>query len=125
MKKYLMMGLAALAIASCTKNDFEVTTADQIREAQYQQAFENQFGTINSNVNWGFENQTKVTFDSEGKFAGFTRGVSANGNEWGLYVDVPQPLTEAQKEVVTNWFKKNKKPQGIALNWSDFFVVHK
>ena len=130
MKKYLMTGIAALAITaaftSCSHNDdIEVYTQEQIANAKYQQAFESVFGSVNPNVNWGFENQTVYTFDAEGKFTGtrgFTRGVNANGNEWGLYVEVPQPLTEDQKNIVRDWFKENKNPQGVAVNWSDFFV---
>ncbi len=126
MKKYLMLGIAAVAMGaaftSCNKNDFEATSREQIKEAQYAKAFEQTFGQINPNVNWGFENQTKVTFNSEGKFTGITRGVDANGNEWGLYVSVPEPLTEDQKDVVTRWFQANKNPKGVAVNWSDFFV---
>lgn len=119
MKKLFLMGFVALAFASCV-SDKEVTV--QTQEQKYQAAFENFIGgQVNPNVNWGFENQQVATFDAEGKFAGM-RGVNANGNEWGLYVEVPQPLTEAQKKVVTDWFKANKNPEGIAINWSDFFV---
>ena len=125
MKKYLMIGFAALAFAACSNNDDSVY--DPNRSAQgdkYASAFMKEFGVdkIASNVNWGFDTPQKANFDNEVKFTGFTRGVNANGNEWGLYVEVPQPLTEDQKTVVTNWFKANKNPQGVAVNWSDFFV---
>ena len=129
MKKYLMTGVAALAMCagftSCSHDDdIEVYTQEQITNAKYKQAFETAFGTVNPNVNWGFDNQTVYTFDAEGKFTGTrgTRGVNANGNEWGLYVEVPQPLTDNQKNVVRDWFKANQNPQGVAVNWSDFFV---
>ena len=123
MKKYLMIGFAALAFAACSSNSDDVF--DPSRSSQgdkYASAFIKEFGEINSSVNWGFDTPQKANFDNEGKFTGFTRGVNANGNEWGLYVEVPQPLTEDQKTVVTNWFKANKNPQGVAVNWSDFFV---
>ena len=63
MKKYLMTGMAALAISaaftSCSHDDdIEVYTQEQIANAKYQQAFESVFGSVNPNVNWGFENQT-------------------------------------------------------------------
>lgn len=119
MKKYLMMGLATLAFAACV-SDKEVTV--QTQEEKYEKAFEQLVGgPVNANVNWGFDAQQVATFDAEGKYTGM-RGVDANGNEWGLYVDVPQPLTQAQKDVVTNWFKTHENPEGVAVNWSDFFV---
>jgi len=119
MKKYLMMGLATLAFAACV-SDKEVTV--QTQEEKYEKAFEQLVGgPVNANVNWGFDAQQVATFDADGKYTGM-RGVNANGNEWGIYVDVPQPLTQAQKDVVTNWFKTHENPDGVAVNWSDFFV---
>lgn len=119
MKKLFLMGFVALGFASCV-SDKEVST--QTQDQKYQAAFENLVGgKINANVNWGFNDQQVVTFDSEGKFAGM-RGVNADGNQWGMYVEVPQPLSQDQKDVVTKWFKDNKNPEGVAVNWSDFFV---
>lgn len=119
MKKLFLMGFVALGLASCV-SDKEVTP--QTQAEKYEAAFENFVGgTVNANVNWGFNNQQVVTFNSEGEYVGM-RGVDANGNGWGLYVDVPQPLTEAQKQVVTEWFQSNRNPEGVAVNWSEFFV---
>lgn len=119
MKKLFLMGFVALGFASCV-SDKEVNT--QTQDQKYQAAFENLVGgKINASVNWGFNDQQVVTFDSEGKFAGM-RGVNADGNQWGMYVEVPQPLSQDQKDVVTKWFKDNKNPEGVAVNWSDFFV---
>ncbi len=119
MKKLFLMGFVALAFASCV-SDKDVTP--QTQDQKYQAAFEELVGgKVNANVNWGFNDQQVVTFDADGKFVGM-RGVDANGNEWGLYVDVPQPLTDAQKQVVTEWFQNHQNPEGVAVNWSDFFV---
>ena len=119
MKKLFLMGFVTLAFASCV-SDKEV--APQTQDQKYQAAFENLVGgQVNANVNWGFDAQQVVTFDEEGKYTGM-RAVDANGNGWGLYVEVPQPLTDAQKQVVTEWFQSHNNPDGVALNWSDFFV---
>jgi hypothetical protein len=119
MKKYLLMGFVALAFTACV-SDKEVTP--QTQGEKYEKAFEQLIGgAVNANVNWGFDAQQVATFDADGKYTGM-RGVDANGNEWGLYVDVPQPLTEAQKDKVTRWFKAHNNPEGVAINWSDFFV---
>jgi len=119
MKKLFLMGFVALGLASCV-SDKEV--APQTQDQKYEKAFEALVGgQVNPNVNWGFNDQQVATFDADGKFIGM-RGVNANGNEWGLYVEVPQPLTQDQKDIVTEWFKSHENPEGVAVNWSDFFV---
>lgn len=68
MKKYLMLGVAALALASCNKTEFEPYTPEQIVEAKYNQAFIQTFGQPAANHTWGF---------------GTTRAaINVNGNMW-------------------------------------------
>ena len=117
MKKILFVGITALAMASCTHDDY----APVSKQEQYQAVFEKEFGAVNPNVNWGFTPQQVFTFDKDGKLIG-TRGANTNANEWGGYVEVPDTLTEAQIATVTSWFESHPNPQGIAVNWSDFFV---
>ena len=120
MKKLFLMGFVALGLASCV-SDKEV--APQTQGQKYAAAFENFVGgKVNPNVNWGFNDQTPLQFDADGKLIGGVRGNNANGNEWGGYVEVPEPLTTAQKEVVRDWFQTHRYVKGIAVNWSDFFV---
>jgi hypothetical protein len=119
MKKLFLMGFVALGLASCV-SDKEV--APQTQDQKYAAAFENLVGgKVGANINWGFNDQQVATFDADGKYTGM-RGVDANGNGWGLYVEVPQPLTQDQKDIVTEWFKSHENPKGVAVNWSDFFV---
>ena len=119
MKKLFLMGFVALGLASCV-SDKEV--APQTQDQKYAAAFENLVGgKINASVNWGFNDQQVVTFDSEGKFAGM-RGVYPNANEYGMYINVPTEMTQAQKDKVTKYFTEVNKPAGISVNWSDFFV---
>ena len=117
MKKILFVGITALAMASCTHDDY----APVSKQEQYQAVFEKEFGAVNPNVNWGFTPQQVFTFDKDGKLIG-TRGANPNSNEWVNYVTVPTKLTDAQKDVVRRWFQNNKNPKGIKVNWSDFFV---
>ena len=117
MKKILFVGITALAMASCTHDDY----APVSKQEQYQAVFEKEFGTVNPNVNWGFTPQQVFTFDKDGKLIG-TRGANPNSNEWANYLIVPTRLTDAQKEVVRKWFQTHKNPQGQKVNWSDFFV---
>ena len=120
MKKLFLMGFVALGLASCV-SDKEV--APQTQDQKYAAAFESFVGgKINPNVNWGFNDQTPLQFDADGNLIGGLRGVNSNGNMWGDYVEVPEPLTTAQKEVVRDWFQTHRYVEGIAVNWSDFFV---
>lgn len=55
MKKYLMMAVAGLAIASCSKMDDYATSPAEIVQAKYNQAFSNYVrGEIDPNHTWGF-----------------------------------------------------------------------
>lgn len=117
MKKILFVGITALAMASCTHDDY----APVSKQEQYQAVFEKEFGAVNPNVNWGFTPQQVFTFDKDGKLIG-TRAANPNANQWADYLTVPTRLTDAQKEVVRKWFQNNPNPQGQKVNWSDFFV---
>ena len=114
MKKYLMMGIAALALASCSKDDITYVNPD---EAKYEMVFVNRFGTPNPNHTWGFGSSTRA----------FTRGFYADANEWaatdgGQYI-VPDPLTAGQKARVQYYFQMNQYPGGTKdYGQIDFFV---
>lgn len=60
MKKYLMFGLAALAIASCAKHDFETYSPEQVIKAEYDAKFVSEFGKPGSNQDWGFGETTRA-----------------------------------------------------------------
>ena len=128
MKKYLMIGFAALAFAACSNNNDEVY--DPNRSAQgdkYASAFMKEFGIdkIPSDINWGFEKPAVANFDAEGKFTGFTRSHFANKNQYADIYDNIQPDPENngdEIEVVSNWFATHKSPATVNVNWSDFFV---
>lgn len=97
MKKLFLMGFVALGLASCV-SDKEV--APQTQDQKYAAAFEDLVGgKVNANVNWGFNDQTPLQFDADGKLIGGLRGSDDNGTEWGKYVEVPEPLTDAQKKL--------------------------
>ena len=120
MKKFFLMGVAALAFASCV-SDKEITPLTQ--SEKYQEAFENLVGgKIAANVNWGFNNLQVAGFDADGNFTGM-RGANPEGNLWATYIEVPTALTEAQKAVVRDWFQTHPNYQGATtVNWSEFFV---
>lgn len=120
MKKLFLMGFVALGLASCV-SDKEV--APQTQDQKYAAAFENLVGgKINANVNWGFNDQKVAVFNEEGNFVGMRGNAVCNANEWGMAMIVPTEMTPAQKDKVKKYFDEVKQPQGISVNWSDFFV---
>ncbi len=119
MKKLFLMGFVALGLASCV-SDKEV--APQTQDQKYTAAFESFVGgKVNPNVNWGFDDQTPLQFDADGELIDGLRGHDKNNNQWGKYVEVPDSINELIREKVTKYFTETKNPQGVAVNWSDYF----
>lgn len=60
MKKYLMSGIAALAITaaftSCSHDDEGFSSIEDLKVAQFETAFKARYGNIDSNNDWGFDN---------------------------------------------------------------------
>ena len=118
MKKYLMIGFAAIAFASCSNHDIETMSQEQIIKAQYEANFVAQFGQPASNQDWGFGSSTRA----------FTRGVFANGNEWAANdrddckYRVPPALKPEQIAVVKKYFQTVKNPEYQDPHWTNYFI---
>ena len=127
MKKYLMTGVAALAICaaftSCSKSGEELYDPGQITkneaaqiEENYNKAFVATFGQPAANQDWGF-----------GRAVG-TRSENANANEWAdpnkAYggLKVPPPLTDEQKAVVIKYFQTTKDLGYEDPHWTNYFM---
>lgn len=124
MKKYLMTGIAALAMCagftSCSHDEITPLTQEEIdaNKAEmitknYEQGFLNYLGTtsIASSQDWGFGSATRYG-NTEQKLAGQQHG------SW----NVPAALTGPQMERVKQYFQKNRQPDGVSINFTDFFV---
>lgn len=75
MKKYLMLAVAGLAIASCSKMDDYATSPAEIVQAKYNQAFYNYVeGKIDPNHTWGFSDDAY----SNAPAFDFTRSASSS-----------------------------------------------
>lgn len=118
MKKYLMMGLATLAFAACV-SDKEVTpiTEEQKITQQFENLFVNTYGEPASNQNWVYN----TINTAEGRSM---RSTSADGNMWGDSWYVPKPLHADQKAIVTAFFEANQNPQGVSIDYKNFFCQH-
>lgn len=112
MKKYLMMGLAALAFAACSHDDVETLTPEEQAVQKFESLFIETFGKPAANQDWKYVSQGNN---------GTTRYTSANGNEWGVSWYVPKPLTAAQKAIVTAYFTAVQNPEGVSVDYTNFF----
>ena len=101
--------------SSCSSNDVPSYDPSAEKTALYQENFVKTFGNIDPKNDWGFGQDIPCAPKP-------TKVANTNANEWGGYVEVPAPLTKAQIATVTSWFATHPNPQGIAVNWSDFFV---
>ena len=143
MKKYLMTGIAALALCAgftaCSSTDdysFNEEEYAQLQigqmQAQYEQAFVKVFGKAKKNHDWGFSDNTTRSGNTGETYA-YTHGdanggANMNHNEWadpdkkfGGWV-VPDPLTAKQKAVVTAYFQAHPNIDFVDPHFRHFFV---
>jgi hypothetical protein len=135
MKKYLMTGMAALAICaaftSCSK-DIEQVTQEQINQANaqkilmdYENAFIKAFGQPAANQDWGFGvNATRGT-------ASGTSVLKHDMVSQGYPIErEPAPLAEAhdgyksEKQFVTEWFQTHDGLTPEGLDIENFFLQY-
>ena len=141
MRKYLVTGLAAVAISgmftSCTHETGSASDSANLGVVEtYEQAFLNRFGTPSPEADWGFGPDIQAGTRS-GNMTGKTpvaqtsNGINANANEWADKANaphghggwlVPPALTEPQKEVVRKYFQANPKLEYKDPHFANFFV---
>ena len=142
MKKYLVTGLAAVAISgmftSCTHDTDGGNGNTNLGVVEtYEKAFISRFGTPSADADWGFGPTTAQAGTRTGNMDGKTpvaqtsTGINANANEWADKADaphghggwlVPPALTEPQKEVVRKYFQANPKLEYKDPHFANFFV---
>ena len=132
MKKYLICGatalLAGLFITSCTHDDLDSRSSMEQKTQNYDAAFKSLYGEIAPGHTWGFdipevEPSGIIPASSRASSRAFTRTANTDANMWGkTYINVPDPLTPAQKDKVRRYFQQNRNPQGVTLDYTNFFV---
>ena len=146
MKKYLMTGLAAVALCaamtSCSKGDVydegavrereeaqeqeRITNNIEQAKSNYATAFENAFGPVGANVDWGFSSRNAGTRSVE-YLNTLEPGSNKNRNQWAAYDDVfslvvPTPLSEGQKLRVKAYFQTHPNLTYEAPDMTNYFV---
>lgn len=132
MKKYLICGatalIAGLFITSCTHDDIESRSIVEQKTQNFDAAFKSLYGEIAPGHTWGFDIPDAVPCgvlpaESQAESRAFTRDANPQANMWGkTYINVPDPLTPAQKDKVRRYFQQNRNPQGVTLDYTNFFV---
>jgi hypothetical protein len=136
MKKYLITGALALVASatfiSCLSDDDLGGSIIEQKIQAYQEVFEQEFGTIDPNQDWGFGSAELLSRTRAGMAQARTRGNAADGNEWGAPTNdpaeydrgwvVPDTLTEAQKLRVTRYFQTHPYLTYVDPHWTNFFV---
>ena len=130
MKKYLVTGLAAVAISgmftSCTHDNDSVGGSSDLGVVEtYEKAFISRFGTPSPDADWGFGPSTnQAGTRATGEFANHI-GAYPDANMWtskGFLA--PDPLTQSQKLRAQYYFQMNKivNPNRPNYGTKDFFV---
>ena len=118
MKKYLMTGIAAVAMCaaftSCSHDlGFEQMDQDQVDKAKYESVFVNRFGQPAADQDWGYAEFARKT----------TRTADPRGNMWAAEGwDVPPVITDAQKDIVRRYFQQNTPLGYNDPGWTDFWI---
>lgn len=119
MKKFLMTGIAALALGAgftaCTDHDFDVISGEEAVVQSYNDAFIRVFGQPAANQTWGFSSE-------EFPPSKVTRGTFPNANEWAASYKVPDPLTNDQIDIVRQFFQQVTGLSYESPGWTQYFI---
>ena len=128
MKKYLMIGFAAVAFAACSNHDFETMSQEDVTKTQdkakYDAAFVKAFGTPSANQDWGFGASTRAFTRA---LSDMEAGANKNRNLWAatdgsFKLLVPTPLTAGQKLRVKAYFQQHRFLTWETPDMTDYFV---
>lgn len=137
--KLSFLTLPIIALASCQDYEpfSEVEVSQTLFNRSYTEAFEEAFGKIDPEQNWGFEPMPIGGVDYDG-----TRAVNTNSNEWEtvFHYVVPGPrggeatenghpwgwaagdVTNYERAYVYWWFSTHQWPKSLVVNWNNFFI---
>ena len=124
MKKYLMTGVAALAMCaaftSCSKDSVEYDPANAT-QLKYEQAFNSYMSAIgvsqiNPEQDWGF-GTAGINYTRS-----ITRGANTESKFWGDTYVIPEVIGSAERAKVIAEFSKVHTDLGEQPNFTNFFV---
>ena len=119
--KKLTIFLLGLITASCSHNDIQTYTEQEIQEIRYNQSFIDTFGKISPTQSWGFTNVV-------------TRSAETNSNQWGTeegggkyknvlkQSEIPAITEQEFQDVLAVFNQKGEATYTSLVDWSTFFV---
>jgi hypothetical protein len=127
MKKYLMTGIAAVAMCaaftSCSKDlGFEQMTQEEAMQSKYEAAFIKAFGQPSPDQDWGFGTTTR----------GITRGECGQCYKYDMQYDTPSfpktghpaDITDKERTYVKWWFENNPGLSEVGMDIHNFYLQH-
>ena len=116
MEKIITYIFGLMLLISCGHDDY-IPTLQEVKDAEFAAVFAREFGEIDKNQNWGFEEIVPVNFVE-------TRSANVNRNQWADNYIVPPNVTANEKQLVINEFSKKRTgiTNDININWSDYFI---
>ena len=129
MKKYLMTGIAAVAMCaaftSCSHDlDFDQSSVENAVQSKYEAAFIKAFGQPAADQDWGFGTTRGITRNN-----GIDNAINVNGNQWtecpGVRVNEEVDAIFNYVKNGTDWMKANNKPFSTTApeNLNGYFVT--
>lgn len=116
MKKLLGLLLMGAAMFSSCGNDhedlYDPNAAALMKANEYSKAFIAKFGNIDPNHTWGFGDALASRASEP--------GAADNPSKYNMVH--PTGITAVEKQLVTQWFKENRNPVSIDLDWTDFWI---
>ncbi len=119
MKKYLMLALAAVVFASCSKSEDVSDSSRSLVTDSYKAAFLKYVGgSIAPDQTWGFSSNAYASAPS----MAFTRSVIKTDMTNYPTTGNPDPITAAEAAWVTNWFQNNPGLSEEGQPFTNFYV---
>ena len=127
MKKYLIAGALALIcnclLTSCSEDLGNYSSPEEAKKAQFAQNFEKFYGTPDPNQDWGFGDASVVAARTRG--VGDNYGTVIKRDMTGYPSDIePDPITDAERAWVTEWFQTHEGLTEQGQPFENFFIQY-
>lgn len=118
--------MTGITMTSCSeeKNYYDPNAHLNELKQKYVESFEQRYGAPAASQAWGFGAVEPID-TAKLTTKGGTRAANPNSNQWHEFVEVPAPLTEAEKKHVYEYFRAHSKDaEGIqTFSMTDYFVL--
>jgi len=106
MYKFILFALLFI-FGACTT---DVSKFDNSKEATYAYNFEQRYGKIAPDQDWGFGVKTRTVIKENHDFV-------------NKKVIIPEAASQEEIVMVTKWFNSNPNPKTLNLDWCNFWII--